>query len=491
MSVAKGSLKGLGAALFVLMLALSGCAADSSGSSADASSGGSDPGQGEDSKVSVGPDVQPEKGDGGQPAAACTWPGAPAGVSLVLYVGIGCASTGADGSRDRPFALISEALAAVGEAAEAAILLAPGTQPEAVSVSTGRIHILGATDDSGTRLATIAGPGEGVAVRVGAGAELILGPVRVAGGGEAGVQAGAGAYLELRDSSIEGNVGVGVLITEARGIILNNLVAGNRGGGIRIEKAAEKVRVEGNTVRGNHRFGISGSEAVGIILNNLIKDTSVAVGDPGGALVADGIQMLGPGGNLELRDNTVQGSGRVGVLASGEVVGIILNNKVSSNGRAGIWLEARAGKAGTIKVEGNTVRDNGFVGIGMTGESVGIILNNLVSGTAPGEPEREGEVAMGDGIGVFGGSLCEVRDNDANGNARAAILVDDAHPATVVVGNNATGNGYGVVVQGQLTQATGSEPDGSRDENYEADNDHVGMSGGPGLPVASGDLGVE
>ncbi len=503
MSVVSGS-GALAVVLVSLALVVGGCGADGSGS-VDASTGetgvadstvssgadAQDPG--DDAGGSSGADPGSASVDLGTPGAACTWPEAPAGVASVFYVGSFCTGEGADGSRYRPFGTLAKAQAALDGVAEGAILLAAGEQVDDLRINKGRVHVIGPVDSAGNPGSTISGgAANGAAVLVEGDGELILVGVRVALGPAAGVLARAGAYLELRESKVDRNGGVGVMMIEARGIILNNLVADNAGGGIRVEKALKQIRIEGNTVQGNHRFGISASELVGIILNNLVKDTSVAVGDPGGALVADGIQLLGPRTDVEVQGNTIEGNGRVGLLMRGELVGIILNNLVASNGRAGIWMEAGAGNAaGRLQVEGNTVRGNGFVGIGMTGESVGIILNNLVSATAPGEPEREGEVSMGDGIGVFAGARAEVRGNDATGNTRCGIIVDDADPDTIVVENTASGNGYGIVVQGQLNYATGAEPDGTPRDNTESDNDNLGTSDGLDLPVASGELGTE
>jgi parallel beta-helix repeat protein len=406
----------------------------------------------------------------GAPESACGFPEAPEGASAPLHVSASCAGAEADGSVELPFKTISEALGAAGGAA--AILVAPGSYGESLRIETDGVRIVGAVKDSRPLVEVRPPEGEvgvyvkdaeqvsitgmGVAGAHGAGirveaAELALHVVVVTGTHRSGdgsdghgVHVLKGSKLEMDACEVSGSAGVGIHLSEAVGIILNNLVASNARGGIRIERPTQLARVEKNLLQKNRRFGVAMVQARGIILNNLVSET----GPAGDSTLADGIHAAGKGSEVEVRENTSNSNARAGILFSSEAVGIILNNLVGKNGRAGIVLQAGAGKAEKIRIEDNTVTGNAFAGIRMGTEAMGIILNNLISETSPGEPKAEGEVKMGDGVVMMADAWGEVRANTIHANSRAAVLAHACDATSLITLNKTSDNAYGVVVQG-------------------------------------------
>ena len=219
----------------------------------------------------------------------------------------------------------------------------------------------------------------------------------------------------------------------------------------------------GNSLNGNLELGIGVFSSAGIILqNNGVHDTQFG----GPAQSADGIIVselkgadglsFGPsevvmGGDAGKADghlgNTVTGSARVGVLLSGQVSGIILQNEASGNGRAGIWLQSDAGTdeaSPGIILQDNSIMDNHFLGISIGAGAEATVENNIVAGTRedvpPGGVPVIGadltSITMGDGIGVFAGATAHVVGNMISGNTRAGILGDGLDVGTTTISDN-------------------------------------------------------
>ncbi len=423
------------------------------------------------------------------------YPEAPEGVAGVVYVAPSLREGQSDGTPQSPYTRISDALAATEGAV--AVLLAYGSYQETVPIERSGVRLVGwggqdceiqppagqpgvvvkgADDVSIESLGVRSAGGAGVRVE---GAEVTLRHVQVKGvslgsdgkGGH-GVIATAGSKVEVYGGSFESCAGAGIMLSGSSGVITKNFISGAGASGIRVEESSDTVEVRENDLRANVQVGIAWLESRGIILNNLVAGTVA----PEGSKVADGIHVARAGSDVRVEKNIVESNRRAGIFLSGEVVGIILNNLVNDNARVGIWLQQKAGAAEAVKVEANTVERNGFAGIGLTAEARGIILNNLVADTSPGTPAGAGEVEMGDGIGVLAGAWAEVKENEVKDSARAAILIDDADPTTVVEGNETgSGNAHGVVMQGVAFantdnpavptpgEGSGSNPEGRED----------------------------
>ncbi|MBD89009.1 MAG: hypothetical protein CL940_01570 [Deltaproteobacteria bacterium] len=438
-----------------------------------------------------------------------------------IYVAPSCADDGADGTRDRPFGTIQEAIDSATDGGT--IVIEPGSYRENLRIATSGVSLIGSSDGVAVEEAAVelkAPDASSAAVMVVDATETMIQGVHIASPGLAGIWLQRGA-LTLADSEIssasgddDGAFGFGLLAQEPAGIWLQrNLITGsastgvmvhgssgeitiegntideNARGGIRIENHLNGGAITGNSLTANHETGIALLSIVGIWLqNNGVHDTQ----EGGPAMTADGIMIA------ELKDsegvsfgtsevvvggdeadgdgalgNDISGNGRVGLLLSGDVSSVIMNNASDANGRAGIWLQDSAGmKAGIwlqsqaatgiwlqshhaeagIWLQENGARGNSFVGVSVGAGSRAAVMSNSISETEPGQmidPQSIGTISMGDGIGLFSGSEARVEGNSITGNARLGILGDGLSSASVVSGNIFAENGEGsIALQG-------------------------------------------
>ncbi len=429
-------------------------------------------------------------GSAGGDCADQSYPAVPAGAGALIHVSGACAAEGADGSPEHPFATIG---AAVAQAAKGdAVLIAPGTYAENVTISDD-LFLVGSSSgvDAGQAGAVIKAPsslaivvlgGTKVLIRgvvvsqpIGAGIAVEKGEVTIEGSRISGaspddqgkfgygVVASGGSAIILQHSAVIGSAAAGVLISEARAIILQNQIDDNAGGGLRLERAVGEVTVQENTLAGNHLHGIGVLSSKAIILQNSVKDT-LAFGDKGGdgilvsALAGEGGASFGPA-SISADGNTITNASRVGVLCAGEAVGIILqNNTVTACGAgapfgAGIWLQGGAGADPTSRIEKNQLGENRFVGIGLSGDTHGIILqNNAVTGTVLGSTFLGvNEVMIGDGLSLSKGASAAIKGNTFAGNGRFGAILDGASPTGLSVEDNVfeDNDQYGIILQNQ------------------------------------------
>jgi hypothetical protein len=400
----------------------------------------------------------------------CGYPTAPQGVTVVSYVSATCAEETSDGSKDLPFATINEAISALN--GPGAILIGSGNYTESLIITQNGLGLYGGQDKDKNPSVVLSSASDTATIQIQNATDVALvnlvvpspvqAGVRIEGGSVTaselaidgatsdssgltghGVWATGGAKIDIQDSTIQNNAGIGVMLSDAYGIILNNKVASNARGGILANKATDEVEISENNLNSNTIFGIGVVESRGIILNNLVADTSTAAE----GAIGDGIHITGAGTYADVQGNEVWKSARSGIFFSGEVRGIILNNMVATNGMGGIWLQNGAGQSAAIELKENQVTSNLFVGIGLSSDAHGIILNNLVANTGA-LPNTDPASAMGDAILVKNNSWAQVENNVLNNSARAAVLAHFASPDTQVLQNVGAGNVYGVIVQG-------------------------------------------
>ncbi len=412
------------------------------------------------------------------------FPEAPPGAAAQVFVAAGCDG---DGSREKPFGRVQQGVEAASKGA--AVLVTPGSYAENVRITTDDVWLIGSSDGAdadaagiiiqapqphavtvdgalgvtlrGLHIVDAAGSGVWVS---GGGATLEGSRVEGTTAPEAapfgyGVLASSGADLMLKTSVVSGSAGVGVLVSGAHGIIIQNQITGNGAGGVRVESSSGDVRVEANTLDANVEVGVGYFSSHGIIIQNQIKGTLR------GDLAGDGVIVASLAGaatasNVEVRDNTVETSTRVGVLFGAGSRGIIIQNVARENGSkeagigAGIWVQGTPGDAAGLDIEKNEITGNRFVGLALTAGARGIIIQNTASGTTAGSVPLGVDIAeIGDGIGVFAGSSASIEQaNVIENNFRAGILVSDADgAATSIKGNSVRGNEHGIIIQNEGT----------------------------------------
>jgi parallel beta-helix repeat protein len=439
-------------------------------------------------------------GDTAGDSGACdaSFPDPPKGATNVVYASASCPASSADGSQDHPFATITDAVTAGGKGAT--ILVAKGTYGENLAL-TSDVTIIGAATagmhggDAGIILQAPAGD----AVRVSNGANVSLTGFDIEGaksvgilaiGGSAtisaskvvgtvedasqpgvayGVSAATEGAIILQDSAVTGSALIGVYFVSATGTVSSSDISNNAGGGVRFD-SSEEGTLEGNTLTSNSGFGVAVFGSVGIILqDNQISGTALAPIAPGSSeQMGDGLvvgQATGEtGSSITASGNTIDGSGRVGILAAAGAHGIILqDNTVTSSAAtigfgAGIWLQEGAGADASSEISRNKVGANRFVGIGLSGDTHGIILqSNVVTNTTMGTFFAGGQQgSIGDGLNVLAGASANITGNTVSGNARLGLILDQADGAnTALSGNTVSDNAQGAII---LQDQSGTAP---------------------------------
>jgi hypothetical protein len=416
-------------------------------------------------------------GCGGSGSGECRtdgYPPAPSGATSIVHVSAGCSDEGADGSAEKPYGSIGQAIESAD--AGAAILVASGTYEENVVVDKS-VSIIGSADCSKSQEAGIivqAPSPYGIIVKAAGGESVRLCGFRVSSAEAVGVWVQSGS-VTLEGSRVEGTVadgdgkyghavlasseagspggdssiivqnsaitssaGIGIAVSNARAIIVQNQVGLNDGGGVRVDLGVGDVQIEDNQIEGNSGVGVGVFSTKAIIVQNEIVETG-AVGQSGqeigyGIVVADLLKdgtSLGPT-DVTIQDNAVTDSAVAGIFASGDARGIIVQNQVSRNGArddltvgAGIWIQAGAGGQDGFQIEGNTVSENGRVGIGLTTGARAIIVQNEVTKTA-GKTVFSGlgDFMAGDGISLVKGAFAQVQKNTIQGNSRLGLVAD-------------------------------------------------------------------
>lgn len=453
-----------------------------------------------------------------------TYAESPAGATDVVHVAP-CGTPDGDGSAERPFDTLKAGLDAAHSAPGSTVLVAKGTYSENLTINADVTVVgPGAPDDPNNAAIILQAP-QPYSIVVGSGSKVTLQGLRINGAVGVGVWAREGASVTLSATAIsdiaadKDGVGygvlatddaaiilqntdvsqaavAGVLISQARGIILQSSLHDNSGPGLRVEQATDQIRVEGSSCVGNTQSGVALLNSRAIILQSELRDTVADADGIGDGLLATG--LAGVDGNafpteIEVHGSTITGNARAGVLASGSATRtIILQNKndISGNGNgapmgAGLWLQDGAGSSADSRIEGNTFGQNRYLGVCMRGETHGIILqNNTITGTVLGTAFSGAKsLELGDGVHLLAGASAQVKGNKITGNGRLGLVLDAAAGAqTVIQGNEfLTNNEYGIAIQN-----TSDEP--STSGNTFSGNVLGDVAASPSYAVPTGDL---
>lgn len=254
------------------------------------------------------------------PLAPCPsgpWPPAPQGAGPLLYVAVD-ALAGGDGSIDRPFATLGQAIQAAP--ARAAILLSAGTHAGGADFSRKTLHIQGLCP----QLTEIAGGAESALVATNA--SLTLGalslsseaPVLVAMGGMLNVEAVAirgqgpllfaqGVQLSAQGLRTRGRSGGGLLIGEQSQVKLQDW---DHAGPAGLSMHTGRLSVQGATLR-----GLSEGTAAALDLEDVSTSTfaAIQVEDVPGI----GVVVRGNYRSVAVRDATLRRCGSGLYIAAG------------------------------------------------------------------------------------------------------------------------------------------------------------------------------
>ena len=218
------------------------------------------------------------------------------------------------------------------------------------------------------------------------------------------------------------------------------------------------LTVSDNTASGNQDFGMAALSARGIIIvENKVLNTLMG-GTSGDGILVTTLMGSANGTDVQLDNNTVSASARLGVLVSGDVGGSITGNTLEGNGVSeqagfggGLWVQAGAGVNTPLAISSNQLLDNPFVGLGLTEGAVATVDQNTVRGTLEGTVVDGIDIKMvGDGIALFDTAAATLTSNTVEGSFRAGIMIDGANgTASSLSGNTISGNQIAIVLQDQ------------------------------------------
>ena len=225
-----------------------------------------------------------------------------------------------------------------------------------------------------------------------------------------GVEDQGSGRVEIRDSFITSNRGVGVALSNDFGgegvepvvgspILERNEIADNGDAGVFAYGFAKTPRIVGNAVSGNRGFGLVFADAVAAD----VDDNTIA----GNAL--HGVQATDRA-NVTLRANRIYENRQWGIIAYGESTLTVIGDEVGSsqvvaNDAGGIALGDRA----RARIVANTINGNGGPGILFEGRATGSVDENTITNNA------------GFGISMPQGGYPSIGSNTMSGNTGGSV----------------------------------------------------------------------
>jgi len=238
--------------------------------------------------------------------------------SYDLYVDEDCDESDADGSKDKPFCSISDAIEEASKGDE--IYIAEGSYKENVSLPN-RIKLIGSSEskvviegyvemDDGSSIESLTVSGSSISVRVKKDASVEIDGCTVKSFTKVGIQTEiGGGSLKVEDSKIRSSKGKGLYI-----------------------QAGKKIEITGNEIYDNNEEGVDiRANVSGEISNNLIYDNGES-----------GIELIVGKSNLVVKSNSIKNNGASGIAnqfyaawsKTGDIS--IVSNVLSGNKKYGI-----------------------------------------------------------------------------------------------------------------------------------------------------------
>lgn len=430
------------------------------------------------------------EGEGEVTCDEVSFPAAPGDSDEILYVAAPCDAATADGSVDRPYAHIADAIEHAKPGATILIAkdtfygeslyidkplrllgAAPGIIAESATVTLkprvgAGVVLAPDVKDVVVRGLVIEGP-KAVGVWVPSGASARLEGVMVLdtepdgdGNGGYAILASDGGHIELADTTVRSAASVGIYLAGGTGVLDYTEVTGVPGhGGIRVEDAPGSVILRNTIVDGCTEVGILVSNSTATITTAVVLHTIVGeAGSADGIVVRRRKNAAGEHAATAeaiITSSIVNDNARVGVLFSEGATGELSDSTISSNGQstgwgAGVWVQSGAGGEPGVLLAGNTIQQNRFIGIGVTsGASAHVVDNHQINSTqAASVLVNDQSVDIGIGLGIFNGARGVVQGNVIGMNGQNGVLMDDPAVDTLLESNEIhTNSQFGLVIQ--------------------------------------------
>jgi parallel beta-helix repeat protein len=274
-------------------------------------------------------------------------------------------------------------------------------------------------------------------------------------------QYGGSNKMFVSGNVVSGNNGSGMLIASNDCVVQGNIVGldrtgkvaiGNREDGIKLEAVSINTTIVSNTISGNGRFGLN---LVG--RNHTVWDNIIGL-DPGGGLARgntlDGV--ISDGNGSVIKNNTVSGNGRHGVVLASGSVNRVFGNKVGLDKAGGTGIgNAQDGIRFEVGSDNSSIMENVVSGNRGNGVAVrsryALVQSNIIGLDVTGSVAI-GNIDYGITCAPSGGSA-RILANTISGNWRAGVQVMNAESLVQgniigldVTGSKAVGNVHDGVV---------------------------------------------
>jgi len=338
----------------------------------------------------------------------------------VIYVNGPCNSIDPDGSVERPFPSVVQALAVASP--DAVIAVADGVYKESVEISKP-VTLLG----SGPVSCVLVSPGEEPVVKI-----LDVQGVSVGG------------------FAVEAGPGMGVMISGATDVSVEDIVSSGHwssgdwlGVGLYVEHSAEVV-LKDLVLALNEEFGL-------LVSDNTVRLTGATVSENGsgmasagisardGALVTLGSDEVAFPGDQDSGGNIVEGNDGIGVLVAESVL-MARSNLIMSNLHGGLALVDCTDPEQVSLIEGNQLHSNVAFGVGVFGGRASVVQNQLDTVLEGGQAQSG--PCLYAVAGDTGPSVLEVEGNEISNCSGTGILLDGVEDTTVI-GNLLEEVGFG------------------------------------------------
>jgi hypothetical protein len=298
------------------------------------------------------------------------------------------------------------------------------------------------------------------------------------GGIVLGGQGGTVLSKGIMDNLITGNFGAGVRADNASlGVVSGNIVQETAGSktslGIGMVLNATEADIRGNWVRTNRDTGVLLDGSTGQVEGNLFEDNGLK-GKGGGLVAQNNLDT-----QLLVKGNTFRGNGLAGFVGHQVAVDFRRNHMEDNlpagggTGGAGAWIEV----ASEAEVRANLARANKMSGLLALEAGDVTFAVNYVESTATGAAPGPGEVPFqgADGIAVAAGSFASVLYNTLKNNGTSGIAFFESEG--VVQGNvMAFNKGFGLELSGSSITLDVNRYEG----NSDGDRQEAGTRIGPG-----------
>lgn len=235
--------------------------------------------------------------------------------------------------------------------------------------------------------------------------------------------------------------------------VAGNVIAGNKGHGVRLDAGATGSAITGNVIgvdnTGAAALGNGGAGVLVMGAGNTIGGAGVGAGNLISGNGRDGVQITGPAATRDVVAGNIIGLDRAGaralgnanngveVDAAGNAIGGAdpgARNVISDNGYDGVLITGSGSKGNSVA--GDTINGNTFAGVAVVAEAAG----NTVTGDAIAGNILGVLIESGAHDNTIGGTSAGARDLITGNTAGGVLITGGGTVRNLIIGDTISGN---------------------------------------------------